>query len=83
MLKTAYKRFAAMGELPFSILRGGLLIAIALLLSSLAFLIAGGPVSVDTYEFHKLSDATREMVPVILFETAVLSAWAESKRRKK
>ncbi|MCL1819551.1 MAG: hypothetical protein FWG36_02715 [Oscillospiraceae bacterium] len=66
-----------------SILRGGFMVAIALLLFSALFLYKAMPLSLDTYEFFALSETMRQTCSAILFFAIFGSAYAQDMSGRK
>ena len=59
------------------ILRGGLMVSNALLISSIAFLYAALPYNGASHQFFSLSQSLRETCSAVLFFTIFGSAFAE------
>jgi hypothetical protein len=82
MILKITNRIAAMNTVSQSILRGGLMIAVTLLICSALYLLLADPLNADTYELYKLSDTLREIAPVALFLTVIPAVWLETQKEK-
>jgi hypothetical protein len=83
-IKTVIKHITAMGSNTYSILKGGLLVANAMLLSALIILIFLGNIT-DGQRFHELynySQSLRELTFAVCFETVFGSALIEQYVKK-
>jgi len=81
MIKTVWGRLREMSAASYTILRGGLLVACALLICSLGIVLAVGPICFDTYYFHETARVMREMAPGILFVSVIGSAFGEARTK--
>jgi len=61
------------------ILRGGFMVANALMFSSALFLYKALPLGGDTYEFFALSETLRQICSAVLFFAVFGSAYAEQR----
>ena len=82
MIAATARTIASMNRVSLSLLRGGLMIAVALLACAAAYLLMADPGNAATYELYKLSDTLCEIAPVTLFVTVLPAIWLESQKER-
>lgn len=81
-MKRIIHNLSSMGELPYFLLRCGLILACSMVASALVILVFAGPMNLSTYPLYQCASQMQDGATAVLFVTVLGSAIVQDTIRK-